>query len=63
MDHATCRLPCPARTVLVCATLPLKRLRHLEPAVINGAVNMQRACFYFWYYFPKPQAEEGVRAF
>ena len=45
------------------ATLPLKRLRRLEAAAINGAVNTQRAAFYFWYYFPKPQAEEGVRAF
>ncbi len=45
------------------ATLPLKRLRAPEPAVINGAVNTQRARFYFWYYFPKPLAEEGVRAF
>ena len=45
------------------ATLPLKRLRGLETAVINGAVNTQRARFYFWYYFPKPLAEEGVRAF
>ena len=45
------------------ATLPLKRLRRLEAAAINGTVNTQRAAFYFWYYFPKPQAEEGVRAF
>jgi len=43
--------------------LPLKRLRGLESAVINDAVNTQRAAFYFWYYFPKPLAEEGVRAF
>jgi hypothetical protein len=44
-------------------TLPLKRLRRPGAAVINDAVNTQRARFYFWYYFPKPQAEEGVRAF
>jgi len=42
--------------------LLLKRLRGPETAVINGAVNTTRAAFYFWYYFPKPQAEEGVRA-
>jgi hypothetical protein len=41
--------------------LPLKPLRDPEAAVINGAMSTQRAS-YFWYYFPKPQAEEGVRA-
>ena len=44
------------------SALPLKRLRGPEPAAINGAVNTHRARFYFWYYFPRPQAEEGVRA-
>ena len=44
------------------ATLLLKRLRGRKTAVINGAVNTSRASLYFWYYFPKPQAEEGVRA-
>jgi len=42
--------------------LPLKRLRGPEAAVINGSVNTPRASFYFWYYFPKPMAEEGLRA-
>ncbi len=45
------------------STLPLKRLRGLEAAVINGPVNTPRAAFYFCYWFPKPQAEEGARAF
>lgn len=44
------------------ATLLLKRLRGRKTAAINGAVNTSRASLYFWYYFPKPQAEEGVRA-
>jgi hypothetical protein len=44
-------------------TLPLKRLRRLGAAVINDPVNKPRARFYRWYYFPKPQAEEGASVF
>jgi hypothetical protein len=25
-------------------------------------MNATRASFYFWYYFPKPLAEEGLRS-
>ena len=51
----------------VCAAgLPLQlKPSHLPKyRGINAAVNTSRARFYFWYYgFPMPLAEEGLRSF
>jgi len=42
--------------------LRLKLLRWPGYVLTMLAMNATRASFYFWYYFPKPLAEEGLRS-
>lgn len=44
------------------APLRLKLLHWPGYVLTMPAMNAARASFYFWYYFPKPLAEEGLRS-
>jgi len=37
-------------------------LRRTRTVLSMQPMNAARASFYFWYYFPKPLAEEGLRS-
>ncbi|MFO7339723.1 hypothetical protein [Pseudoxanthomonas taiwanensis] len=39
----------------------MKLWHRTKSRAINGPMTAGRARFHFWYYFPKPLAEEGAR--